>query len=85
METAHGRIHLSRKATFKQECIAVGCVPPAVVAIWVGEGVCLARGDVHPPPLWADTSENNLSATTVADGNNSKHRTEVALADQEGG
>ena len=37
------------------------------------------------PPLWADTSENNLSATTVADGNNSKHRTEVALADQEGG
>ena len=42
----------------------------------------------HPPldrildtRLW----KHYLSATTVADGNNSKHRTEVALADQEGG
>ena len=50
-------------AKWKQECIPVGCVPPAAVAVWWG--VCLSAcwetspprcwpGD--PPPMWASRS-----------------------------
>ena len=38
------------KKYFKQECIPVGCIPCAAVAVWWGvsaqEGVCLERGEV---------------------------------------
>ena len=64
----------------QQECIPVGCVPSATVAVSRG-GVCLGRGvsaqeerclpgECTPPPgqndrrLW----KQYLSATTVADG-----------------
>ena len=40
-----------RKTYCKQECIPVGCVPPAAVA--VHRGVCLsACWDTHPPWCW---------------------------------
>ena len=34
----------------KQECIPVGCVPPAAVAVW---GVCLSACWDTPPWVWA--------------------------------
>ena len=56
--TCEFQIHL------EQECIPVGCVPSAVVAV---SGVS-AYGGVHPP--WTDRRlwKHYLSATTVADG-----------------
>ena len=53
----------------KQECIPVGCVPSAAVAI-SGGGVS-ARGGCTPPTCGqTDTPvKHSLSATAVADGN----------------
>ena len=51
-----------------QKCIPVRCVPSAAVAIsW---GVSAQGGVCQTPPLdrMTDVCENNLSATTVADG-----------------
>ena len=51
---------------FEQECIPVGCVPPASVGVSEGgclpKGVCLPRGvhpwplhaGIHPPPVTCD-------------------------------
>ena len=67
--------------TLKQECIPMGCVPTAPVAIW-GEGSargggCLPSGGIFPgectpppPPRGQTDTCKNLCATTVADGNN---------------
>ena len=49
----------------KQECIPVGCVPSAAVAIWGGvcpEG-CLPRGCVHLPPPRGQNSWHTLVKT----------------------
>ena len=69
------------KLQFKQECIPVGCVSSAAVAVcWAGvsaqEGGVCPGGEVClegrcTPPLWTDRHlwKHNLSTTTVADGN----------------
>ena len=69
----------------EQECIPVGCVPSAAVVISEG-GRCVpigvfAWGGCTPPPLWTDRHlwKHNLSATTVADGNERKTWTGVTF------
>ena len=39
---------------FKQECIPVGCVPPAAVAVCWGVSASVHAG-IHPPGLGLDT------------------------------
>ena len=61
-------MYIWRNCTIKQECIPVGCVPSAAVAVcWGGGGVCLSAcwdththtrpGPGHPLGLGLDTSQ----------------------------
>ena len=36
-------ISVNVKAFYKQECIPVGCIPSAAMAVCLGEGVCLEK------------------------------------------
>ena len=38
------------EAVEKQECIAVGCVPPAAVAVHGGRGSASVHAGIHTPP-----------------------------------
>ena len=48
-------LSLLSKLRSKQECIPVGCIPPAAAAVCWGGGVCLSACWDTPPGLGLDT------------------------------